>query len=127
VEDSAFIVAEVLEIPKAKGKYGQGSIIQRGNRWQISFYDNEGRRRRESFSTEAKAEKALRQKLVLKETGKLDEVESRITVDTLADLYLADRKGAAPKSVAWLESVWTLHLKPVFGGFKASRDRKSVV
>jgi integrase len=121
VDNSTVTVAEVLEIPKPKGKYGEGSIIQRGNRWQISFYDNAGRRRRESFSTEAKAERALRQKLVLKEAGKLDEVESRISVDTLADLYLADRKGAAPKSVAWLESVWTLHLKPVFGGFMASR------
>lgn len=114
-------VAEILEIPKQRGKYGEGSIVRRGSRWQISFYDNEGRRRRESYSTEAKAEKALRQKIVLKETGKLDAAESRATIDKIADLYLADREGAAPKSHSWLTQVWELHLKPFFGGFQAAR------
>jgi integrase len=118
---SDLTVAEVLEIPKAKGKYGKGSIVKRGDRYQISFYDNDGRRRRESYSTEAKAERALRQKLVLKETGKLDAAEIRTRMDALADLYLADRRGAVPKSIDWLESVWDNHLKPFFGGFLVSR------
>jgi integrase len=111
----------VLEIPKPRGEYGQGSIVQRGNRWQISFYDNEGRRRRETYRTEAKAKKVLTQKLVLKETGKLDLADTRVTTDTLAALYLADRKGAAPKSIDWLQSVWDKHLKPFFEGYLASR------
>jgi len=114
-------MAEVLEIPKQRGKYGEGSIVQRGDRWQISFYDGEGRRRRETYSTELKAQKALRSRLALKDAGKLDPVESRVTVDTLAELYLADRKGAAPKSYEWLESVWMKRLKPFFGGYMASR------
>ena len=29
--------AEVLEIPKYRAKYGEGSIVRRGDRWQIKF------------------------------------------------------------------------------------------
>lgn len=119
--DSNTNQAAVLEIPKSRAKYGEGSIVRRGDRWQISFYDNDGRRRRESYSTEAKAEKALKTKLVLKETGKLDPAEGRATIDSIAILYLADRVGTAPKSYSWLDSVWITHLKPFFGGFLASR------
>jgi integrase len=118
---SEVTVAEVLEIPKRRGNYGEGSIQQRGNRWQISFYDCEGVRRRETFSTERKAERALQTKLALKEVGKLDPHESRIKIDTIADLYLADRKGSAPKSYDWLKSIWEMHLEPFFGGFLATR------
>ena len=114
-------LAEVLEIPKARGEYGKGNITQRGDRWQISFYDNEGRRRRETYSTEVKAQKALNQKIALKETGKLDEHESRITVDGIASLYLEARKGTSPKSIQWLTLVWNTHLKPFFTDFQASR------
>jgi integrase len=114
-------VTEILEIPKSRAEYGSGSITQRGNRWQISYYDNNGRRRRESYRTEAKARKALTTKLTLKESGKLDEAESRTTIDSLATLYLADRKGTKPKSYEWLTAVWKKRLKPFFGGFMASR------
>src|ERR1700722_10334137 len=112
-------VSEVLEIPKRRTEYGDGSIVQRGNRWQISYYDNEGRRRRESYKTEAKAKKSLATKLTLKEAGKLDPAEGRITIDTVAALYLADRAGTAPKSHSWLKQTWENHLKPCFGGFLA--------
>jgi integrase len=114
-------VAEILEIPKARAKYGEGSVVQRGTRWQISYYDTEGCRRRESYSTEAKARKALKTKLVLKDAGKLDPAEGRITIDAIADRYLSDRKGVAPKSYDWLKQTWEQHLKPFFGGFLASR------
>ena len=114
-------LAEILEIPKQRSEYGTGSITQRGSRWQISFYDGEGRRRRETFRTEAKARRALTAKLALKDAGKLDAAESRITADALAKLYLADRKGAKPKSYEWLASVWEKRLEPYFGGFMASR------
>jgi integrase len=119
--DNNIAVAEVLEIPKRRGKYGEGSIRQRGDRWQISFYDSDRIRRREAYSTKAKAEKALRQKLALKDTGKLDPVETRTRIDTIAGLYLADRSGAAPKSYSWLKQVWDNHLEPFFGGYLASR------
>jgi len=80
-------MAEVLEIPKRRGKYGEGSIRQLGlKRWQISYYDTQGRRRRESFSTEAKAEKALTRALALRDTGKLEPYEGRVKVDALAEL-----------------------------------------
>lgn len=114
-------MAEVLEIPKQRNERGQGSIVQRGNHFQISYYDNEGVRRRETYSTRTKAEKVLKTKLTLKEAGKLDAAETRATVDTLADLYLADRKGTSPKSIEWLQGVWDNHLKSFFGGFLASR------
>ena len=86
-------IAEVLEIPKKRGEYGQGSCYQRADngRWEISFYDNEGRRRRQSFNTEAKARKALNRALTLKEVGKLDAPETRVRIDGLTEAYL-DRK-----------------------------------
>ena len=113
--------ANVIEIPKKRGKYGEGSIVQRGDRWQISFYDNEGRRRRQSFSTFNKAKEKLNRLLALRDEGKLDAPKSRTKIDTVAELYLADRKGSAPKSYAWLKLVWDVHLKPFFGGYLASR------
>ncbi len=61
--------------------------------------------------------------LALRAEGKLDAPESRTKVDTLADLYLADRKGSAPKSYWWLMLVWDVHLKPLFGGFLARGSR----
>jgi hypothetical protein len=46
-----------------------GYIGQRGaSSWEISYYDNEGRRRRETYSTEQKAEKMLQRKLDAAET-----------------------------------------------------------
>src|ERR1700689_3751463 len=101
--DNGGSVAGILEIPTRRARYGEGSVVRRGDRWQISFYDNEGQRRRESYRTEAKARKALKTKLTLKEAGKLDTAEPRITIDTVAKLYLADRSGAAPKSYSWLK------------------------
>src|SRR5262250_26249 len=115
--------AQILEIPKKRGKYGEGSIYRRSDngRWEISFYDNEGRRRRQSFSTEAKAQKALNRALTLKETGKLDEPESRVRVDALLEAYLRYLKNSKPKSYLWVERTWNKHLKPFFGGRLAGR------
>jgi integrase len=115
--------ATVLEIPKKRGKYGEGSCYQRqdNGRWEISFYDNEGRRRRQSFSTESKAQRALAQKLALKDAGKLDAPEGRTRIDSLADAYLRYIKNSKPKSHKWIERVWDGHLKPFFGGRLATR------
>lgn len=114
-------VPEVLELPKKRGEYGKGSIVQRGKRWQISFYDTEGRRRRESFTTFKQAEKKLSTRLALRDEGKLDAPERRCTIDKLAELYIAYAKGSTPKSAEWIERVWKIHLEPTFGGFLASR------
>jgi integrase len=114
--------AVVLEMPK-RGKYGAGSCYQRSDngRWEISFYDNEGRRRRQSFSTEAKAQRALNRALTLKEAGKLDEPEYRVKVDALAEAYLRYLKNSKPKSRLWVERTWNKHLKPYLGGRLAGR------
>lgn len=108
---------------KTRGQYGEGSCYQRRDnlRWEISFYDNEGRRRRESFSTESKARKALTRKLALKEAGKLDQPEGRVRVDALYDQYLRYIKNSKPKSVKWAERLWSIHLEPFFGGRLAGR------
>lgn len=113
----------VLEIPKKRAKYGEGSIYQRkdNKRWEISFYDNEGRRRRQSFSTEAKAQKAMNRALTLKEAGKLDEPETRVKVDALAEAYLRYMKNSKPKSYLWAKRAWKKHLEPFFGGRPAGR------
>jgi hypothetical protein len=119
----------IVELPEAgevetsnrRGEYGKGYVERHGKGYRICFYDNQGRRRRKTYSTEAKANKALSDQLVLKEKGKLDAYETRITIDTLAELYLADRKGCSPKSYDWLKSVWDNHLEPFFGGYLAGR------
>ena len=111
----------VLETHK-RPKYGEGGIRQLApDRWQISFYDAQGRRRRESFSTQAKAEKALRTKLALKEAGKLDPLEGRAKIDALAESYKTYAANSAPKSHYWISLVWRVHLEPFFGGKLAER------
>jgi hypothetical protein len=82
--------ADVLEIPKKRGAYGEGTVFQRSDngRWQIGFYDLNGRRRQQSFNTEAQARKALHRHLVLRDAGKLDPPESRTKIETLANAYL---------------------------------------
>ena len=114
---------EVLEIPKRRGKYGSGSCYQRqdNKRWEISFYDNEGRRRRKSFSTESKARRTLNRLLTLKEAGKLDDPETRVKVDTLAEAYLRYLRNSKPKSHLWATRTWKKHLEPFFGGRLAGR------
>ena len=114
---------QILELPKKRGSYGEGSCYQRqdNKRWEISFYDNEGRRRRQSFNTEAKALKALNRALTLKEAGKLDEPETRVRVDALAEAYLRYLKNSKPKSHLWADRTWNKHLKPFFGGRLAGR------
>ena len=114
---------DVLEIPRKRGTYGEGSCYQRqdNKRWEISFYDNEGRRRRHSFNTEAKARKALNRCLALKEAGKLDAPEGRTKIDTLADAYLRYMKNSKPKSYQWAARTWRIHLKDFFGGYLAGR------
>jgi integrase len=116
-------IGKVLELPKRRGEYGKGSCYQRDDngRWEISFYDNEGRRRRKSFSTEAKAKRALNRFLVLKETGKLDSPEGRAKTEHLAEAYLRYLKNSKPKSYAWADRTWRIHLEPFFGGRLASR------
>lgn len=116
-------MADVLEIRKKRGTYGEGSCYQRtdNRRWEISFYDNEGRRRRESFKTERKARKALTRKLALKEVGKLDAPEGRTKIDALADAYLRYIKNSKPKSYKWADRVWRIHLKDFFSGRLAAR------
>lgn len=112
----------VIEIPKKRGKYGEGSLRQLGpDRWQISFYDAQGRRRRESFSTFKKAEKQLTAMLALRDMGRLEPYEGRITVASLADAYKVYAQNSVPKSYVWIEYVWRLHLEPFFGGLRAVR------
>lgn len=110
-----------LEKPE-ESTYGKGSIRELGkNRFMISFYDAQGLRRRKSFSTRAKAEKALNTALTLKDAGKLDPREGRIKVDELAEAYKTYAANSAPKSHYWICLVWRVHLEPFFGGMHADR------
>lgn len=114
--------AAVLESPKQRGKYGEGSIRQLGpKRFQISYYDAQGRRRRQSFTTEAKAAKELREALALRNKGKLEPYEGRAKVDALAEAYKTYAENSKPKSYRWIELVWRVHLEPFFGGMMAER------
>ncbi len=115
---------EVLDVPKrrARSEYGKGGIRRLGpTRFQISFYDAQGRRRRESFKTEAKAIKALNKATTLRDAGKLDPAEGRVKVDSLAEAYKTYAANSAPKSHYWICLVWRVHLEPFFGGRLAER------
>jgi integrase len=114
--------AAVIEIPNQRPEYGKGGIrCLAPDRWQISYYDSQGRRRRESFSTKAKAKKELKDYLTLKRKGKLDPVEGRVKVDTLAQSYKVYAANSATKSYYWICLVWRVHLEPFFGGRMAER------
>lgn len=103
-------------------KYGEGSIRKLADdRFMISYYDGQGRRRRRSYSTEAKAQKALTRALALRDAGKLDPYEGRVKVDALAESYKIYARNSKPKSADWIELVWRVHLEPEFGGYVASR------
>src|SRR5207302_5728056 len=116
-------LARVLEMPQPRGgKYGEGSVRQlAADRWQISFYDGEGKRRRECFKTEKKARKELARAIVLRDAGKLDAHDGRTKVDALAESYKVYAQNSAPKSAEWIALVWRCHLEPVFGGKLAAR------
>jgi integrase len=112
---------DVLEIPKKRREHGKGGIYPRPHgRWQIAFYDQTGRKVRETFVSYQKAERALAKKLVQLEAGVL-ETESRVKVDALADSYLLYAKNSKPKSSYWIELVWGAHLKDFFSGRVANR------
>lgn len=113
--------AEVLEIQKQRREHGKGGIYPRPNgRWQIAFYDRTGRKIRETYKTEEKAEKMLQKRLAQVDAGVL-ETETRVKIDALADSYLLYAKNSKPKSKDWIEMVWEVHLKPFFSGRMANR------
>jgi integrase len=63
----------------------------------------------------------LNRALALKEAGKLDEPETRVRVNALAEAYLRYLKNSKPKSYMWVWRMWNKHLKPFFGGRLAGR------
>lgn len=106
-----------------KREHGTGNIYQRPNgRWQIQYYDQTGRKRRETFTTEAKARKGLDKRIAQRDAGTLDAAEnSRVKIDALAESYKLYAKNSSPKSFWWIEMVWKKHLEPFFGGKRAGR------
>jgi integrase len=115
--------AEVLELPKKRGKYGEGCVYQRPNgRWQIQFYDSAGKKRCETYGTEDKAKRMLARKIAQRDAGTLESsTDARVKIDVLAESYKLYAKNSAPKSYWWIELVWRVHLEPFFGGRVASR------
>jgi integrase len=116
------LTADVLEMKKPRRSYGTGSITARPNgRFQIQYYDNSGRKRRETVSTLAKAEKLLQKRAAQKDAGTLETADTRVKIDVLATAYKTYSVHSAPKSASWIETVWRIHLEPFFGGKVASR------
>lgn len=116
-------LAEVLEITKKRGKYGEGCVYQRPNgRWQIQFYDTTGKKRVETFGTEDRAKRMLARRVAQRDAGTLESAtDARVKIDILAESYKLYAKNSAPKSYWWIELVWRVHLEPFFGGRVASR------
>jgi integrase len=113
----------VIELKRTRREHGTGGVYERPNgRWQIQYYDQTGRKRRETYSTEAKARKKLDQRIAQRDAGTLETAStSRVKIDALADSYKLYAKNSAPKSYWWLEMVWRVHLEPFFGGKAAAR------
>jgi len=116
-------LAEVLEITKKRGRYGEGCVYPRPNgRWQIQFYDAAGKKRCETFRTEAQAKRMLARRIAQRDAGTLESsTDARVKIDVLAESYKLYAKNSAPKSYSWIELVWHVHLEPFFGGHVASR------
>jgi integrase len=117
------LTAPVLEMKKARREYGTGNITERPNgRFQIQYYDSLGRKRRETVSTYAKAEKLLQKRAAMREAGTLQSAaDSRVKIDALAAAYQVYAGNSAPKSAYWIKLVWRVHLEPFFGGKVAAR------
>jgi hypothetical protein len=64
---------------------------------------------------------ALNRAQTLKQAGKLDEPETGVNVDTLAEAYLRYMKNSKPKSYLWVKRAWDKQLEPFFGGRLAGR------
>jgi integrase len=113
----------VIEMKKPRREYGTGCITARPNgRFQIQYYDALGRKRRETVSTYAKAEKLLQKRAAMREAGTLESAaDSRIKIDALAEAYKVYAGNSAPKSAYWIALVWRCHLEPVLGGKVAAR------
>lgn len=115
--------AKVLEFEKSRREYGSGNITKRPNgRYQIQYYEVQGRRRRETYKTEDRARKMLAKRLAQQDAGTLESADSsRMKIDILAESYQLYAKNCAPKSYSWIELVWRVHLEPFFGGKSAAR------
>jgi len=63
------------------------------------FYDTAGHKRRETYSTEAKARKMLTRRLAQKDAGMLESsADARVRIDVLAESYKLYAQNSAPKS-----------------------------
>lgn len=110
-----------VEMEKERRGHGQGGIYPRPNgKFQIAYYDQTGRKIRETFGSYEKAAKMLQRRQTQKDAGVL-EVERRTKVDELAASYLLYAKNSKPKSAYWIKLVWDAHLKGFFSGRMASR------
>lgn len=105
---------------KARGKRGQGSVYLPSNsrNWWIKFSAN-GRVIQKSAETESRREALDFLKAeILKHVSGEAVADSKVTVDSLYDVLLADYR-INQKTVEWAERCWRVHLKPFFGGMQA--------
>jgi integrase len=104
---------------------GTGAIynVTSSKIFRVGYTDASGKYIRESSGTANKteAQKFLRKRMEAVSAGNfLGPRIEKVTVDELYADLLADYRDNG-HAVAWAESVWDLHLKPFFGGMRASR------
>jgi len=89
----------------------------------MKYYDSRGRARQESTRKTSKsdAQAVLNKALGKKAEGTEDDPNLKaIKIDQLAEDFLRDYRINGKKSIDDVEARWELHLKPFFGGMKAS-------
>jgi integrase len=140
-------LAAVVEMPKQekeRGEYGKGRIWKRGRYYWIQYYNANGQQVRESTKSEVEkvADKMLSRRLGQIHAGINPRPQAeRTSTDELAEDYFRSYRvrnkldaGAdesdpdaayilakAEKRIEWLKQKWNKHLKPIFGGIRASR------
>lgn len=140
-------LAAVVEMPKQKkkrGEYGEGRVWRRGRYYWIQYYNANGQQVRESTKSEAEkvAKKMLSRRLGQINAGINPRPQAdRTSTDELAESYFTRYRvdynldqplnGSDPdpiyirdkadRRLGWLKQKWEKHLKPAFGGIRASR------
>ncbi|HXN24604.1 MAG TPA: site-specific integrase [Candidatus Dormibacteraeota bacterium] len=140
-------LAKVIEMKaqkEARGEYGKGRIWKRGRFFWIQYNDASGRQIRESTRSEVRkvAEKMLTRRFGQIEVGLAPRPRAeRTSIHELAEDYFRSYRinqisdiehqnsdpdidyirGKAEKRLDWTEKKWNKHLKPTFGGMRASR------
>jgi integrase len=101
---------------------GSGSLYLRGTTWWMAWQDGtSGFRESTGKQTKGEAQTVLTARIADYQRGVITTGSTKTTVEDLVALVIKDYEQNLKKTpIGDLQSRWTLHLKPVFGGRRAA-------